>query len=234
MALPRPRERPTPHLRVALARSHHRPMHPFDLTAAIEALRGLPPAAVMAVLFAGALLEYVVPPLPGDTVVVAGAALVTAFGWPLWPVYAASTAGSVVGSAVSWAAGAAFVRRGGLERLSPRGAAAVVSLTERFALHGPRYLVINRFTPGIRTFFFVAAGVAGLRLPAVLAWSALSAAAWNALLIGLGWWVGDNVALLEALLARYTIGVGIVVAVAMAVVGLRVWAEVRGPGKAVS
>lgn len=202
-------------------------MHLFDLAATIEALRSLSPATVLMVLFAGALLEYVVPPLPGDTVVVAGAALVTAFGWPLWPVLAACTAGSVVGSGVAWAVGAAFVARGGLGRLGPRAGPAVALLTERFARHGARYLAINRFTPGVRAFFFLASGAAGLRLPVVLGWSALSAAAWNALLVGLGWWLGDNVALLEDLLTRYTAVVGAAVAVAMAVVLLRVWAEVR-------
>lgn len=202
-------------------------MLPIHLADAVEALRGLPPEAVLAVLFAGALVEYIIPPLPGDTVVVAGAALVTAFAWPLWPVYGVCTLGAALGSAASWAVGAAWARRHGPEHLSPRAAAAVGLLVERFRRHGAAYLVLNRFMPGVRTFFFLAAGVAGLRLPVVLAWSTLSAAAWNGLLIGLGWWVGDNVARLEELLVRYTAIVGAVVVVAMLVVALRVAAEVR-------
>jgi len=202
-------------------------MLPIHVADAVEALRDLSPEAVLAVLFGGALIEYIIPPLPGDTVVVAGAALVTAFGWPLWPVYGVCTAGAAVGSAASWSAGAAWARRRGPEHLDPRAAAAVALLAERFRRHGAAYLVLNRFMPGVRTFFFLAAGIAGLRLPVVLLWSTLSAAAWNALLIGLGWWVGDNVALLEALLVRYTAAVGAVVAVVMLVVALRVAAEVR-------
>jgi len=202
-------------------------MPPFDLAAAIEALRDLSPNTVLAVLFAASLVEYVIPPLPGDTVVVAGAALVTAFDWPLWPVFGVCTAGSVVGSAISWAAGAAWMRRHGPERLSPRAAAAVDLLTERFERHGAAYLMLNRFMPGIRTFFFLAAGIAGLRLPTVLGWSLLSAAAWNGLLIGAGWLVGDNIEQLQDLLARYTIAVGVVVTIMVTTVALRIWAEVR-------
>ncbi len=243
----------------------------------VELLRDTPPWVGGGVLFLGALIEYVFPPFPGDTVVVAGAALVTAFGWQLWPVLGIVTAGSVAGSMVSWAVGCALARAD-RRRLrvaredAPNGAAdrgdddgpaqidraagsavagdrvprrsrtaarsdgrvrqAMELLAARFERHGAAYLALNRFTPGIRTLFFVAAGWVGIGWRETMFWSAVSAAAWNGLLVGLGVAVGDNLALLELWLARYAAVVSVIVALVIAWNGWRVWRAVRGNGRA--
>ena len=59
--------------------------------------------------------------------------------------------------------------------------------------HGAVLLVINRFVPGVRALFFVAAGLAGLPLRAVVGWSVVSSLLWNAALVAVGTWVGWNV-----------------------------------------
>ncbi|MEQ1572045.1 MAG: hypothetical protein ABMA64_40835, partial [Myxococcota bacterium] len=48
----------------------------MDLASWVEHTAGWPPALVYAALFAGAFVEYVFPPFPGDTVVLVGAGLV--------------------------------------------------------------------------------------------------------------------------------------------------------------
>lgn len=190
-------------------------------------LRSLPPAAVYAVLLAGALIEYVVPPFPGDTVVVAGAALVGAFGWPVLPVAAAVTLGAVLGAWFDLEVGRWLVRSGRIERLSPRLRDATDRVVEQLERRGAVYLAVNRFVPGIRFAFFVAAGVAGLRTGPVLLWATLSASAWNALLIGLGLALGSQVERLAEWVERYTLVAGGLVAIVIVVAIVRLFA--RGP-----
>ena len=88
-------------------------------------------------------------------------------------------------------------------------------MLERFERHGVVYVAINRFLPGIRALFFVAAGMSGLPLKKVLLWGAVSAAAWNGLIIAVGFAVGKNWERLLEILKSYTLvawtGVGGVV-----------------------
>lgn len=197
----------------------------------LRALQAMPPELGYATLFFGSSIEYVFPPFPGDTVVVAGAALVAAFEWPLWPVFAAVTAGSVTGSTIAWAAGRAVARRereradSGDPVLDTRTRRAIYRLVADFERHGPWFLVFNRFMPGVRTFFFVAAGMVDLPLRVVLFWSSISAAIWNGGLIWLGLTVGDNIELLEELVGRYN---RFALAAVIVVAGLVVWRAWKG------
>ncbi len=199
----------------------------MDLTAALEFLNSLPPESAYAVLFLAALIEYVFPPFPGDTVVVAGTALVTAFAWPLAPVFVAVTLGAIVGGGMDFAVGRWLVRTGAVARMSPRRRKIVDSLVSRFERYGSIYLAINRFVPGVRAFFFVAAGLAGLRAGPVLFWAFISATAWNGLLVGLGIAVGGNVDTLGLWVSRHNLLVGVVVAAVVGWLLVQTWRDLR-------
>jgi membrane protein DedA with SNARE-associated domain len=195
----------------------------MTLAELVEAARDAPTWLVFGGLVAASFAEYVVPPLPGDLLVVVGAVLVTSFGWSPLPVFAAVMAGAVAGGMVDFAVGRWLVRRGTLARRSERTRVAVEMVTAKFRRHGSWILALNRFFPGIRAAFFVAAGVAGLRPLEVAVWGALSALAWNALLVGAGYALGNNLDALDAVLSRYTVGAWIVVGVIVVVgwLGLR-------------
>jgi len=199
----------------------------MDLQVALDSLASMPPELAYAALFTGAFVEYVFPPFPGDTVVVAGVALVVAFGWPLPPVFAAVTLGAAAGGLCDFAVGRWAARSGTVERMGPKKRAAIALLVSRFDRWGPAYLAINRFVPGVRALFFVAAGLAGLRTAPVLFWALVSATAWNALLVGLGIAVGGNVDALAVWVGRHNLWVGITVTLIVVVVGYRTWAAVR-------
>jgi membrane protein DedA with SNARE-associated domain len=187
--------------------------------ASIEAwLLGLPVLAVLLVLGAAAFVEYVFPPFPGDTVVVVGAVWAVRAEQGFAGVLLAVTLGALLGTVVDWYAGRRAATQ--LGRLSERRRGQVDRLVEGFQRYGPALLVANRFVPGVRALFFVAAGVANLRLSAVVAWATLSAALWNGVLLGLGAWVGWN---LEALLGAVR-QVGLGVAGLLVVLGLGAWA----------
>jgi len=198
----------------------------MDLHVALEVLSGMPPSLAYAALFGGAFVEYVFPPFPGDTVVVAGVALVVGFGWALPPVFAAVTLGAAVGGWVGFTAGRWAARAGAVESMGPKKRTAVLSLVARFERWGTVYLAINRFLPGIRALFFVAAGLAGLRTAPVIFWALVSATAWNALLIGLGVAVGGSVETLALWAGRHSLWVGVVVTVVAVILAVRTWREV--------
>ncbi len=233
------------------------------LESVLRTLEAMPPLLGFFTLFLASVIEYVFPPFPGDTVVVAGAGLVAAFGWPLWPVFAAVTAGSVAGSIIAWSAGRAVARRekrlgrvpGELEGrveasrevegdrnvtrspeagskagegLDGRARLAVYKLVAGFERHGAWFLVLNRFMPGVRTFFFVAAGMVDLPLRVVLFWSTISSAIWNGALIWLGLTAAENVEELESLVGRYNSLVVPIVVGVTAVVVWRTWRGTRG------
>ena len=199
----------------------------MDLQTAVDALAQMPPELAYAVLFCGAFVEYVFPPFPGDTVVVAGVALVVALAWPLPPVFVAVTLGATAGGLVDFNFGRWAARSGAVASMGPKKQRAIGLLVARFERHGPAYLAINRFVPGIRALFFVAAGIAGLRTGPVLFWALVSATAWNALLVGLGVALGGNVDSLAIWVARHNLWVGVAVCTLVVVVGYRTWKAVR-------
>lgn len=174
-----------------------------------------------------ALIEYVVPPFPGDTITLLAAVLITAYDWSFPMVFGAVMAGSIAGSM------AAFYVGGWLERRRMRRAGAtpdaalperevseramIGGLVNRFRRHGAVYLVINRFLPGVRALFFVAAGMAGMRARAVLLYSALSALLWNLCLIALGSMLGANFDTLLAWMKKYTAAMWLIIGSAIMV-----------------
>ncbi|MBU8895522.1 DedA family protein [Corallococcus sp. M34] len=175
------------------------------------------------VLGVAAMLEYVVPPFPGDTITLLGGvyAVRGAQPWPL--VFLVVTVGSVVGAAIDYAVGRWLARRFdahpewsffGLTH------ARLVQVQARMRTTGPWLLVINRFLPGIRGVIFIAAGAAQMPRFNALMLGAVSAMAHTALVLGLGMAVGGNLERLTYLVSRYqyaVVGLVVVAVVALAV-----------------
>lgn len=178
-------------------------------------------------LLAGAAaIEYIFPPFPGDTVTLAGAVLARLGDWNIALIFAALMTGNLVGAMADYLVGRKLLNP---ERLAARrGIANHTDALERVLTgirrYGPALLVINRFVPGIRALFFVAAGMARLRPAAVFFYAALSAALWTALLIAAGILVGDNLPLLEHLFSRYFQIAWVLV---VAIVGVLIWRRLR-------
>lgn len=152
-------------------------------------------------LAGSAAIEYVFPPFPGDVVTVLAASLVIAASWSWYGVLTALMLGSVVGAALTFELGVRWARR-----RDERGhvSAALDRLVAGFRRHGAVYLVLNRFVPGVRSAFFVAAGLAGMSRRAVYVYGALSALLWNLLLFAAGAALGASYERLERLVTTYT------------------------------
>ena len=172
------------------------------------------------------LIEYVFPPFPGDTVALVGVFLAATAGWSWTAVYLALNLGSVLGAMSAYAAGRAAARREVRPRWlqTPRVEAALREIEARFEAHGAIVIALNRFVPALRAFFFIAAGLARMNALAVLLWGAVSACAWNALLLLLGFVVGSNWALLARVVGTYSWAA---VLLAILAVGAYVWWRAR-------
>ena len=164
------------------------------------------------VLFFSSLIEYIFPPFPGDVITLFGTYLVIKGYWSFAFTLALVTTGSLVGAALGYWIGVWLGRR--LHRLpSEREVQGWKPLTrekydlllERFKRHGAVYILINRFLPGIRAFFFVVAGAARMSLLRVLLYAGISAVAWNAAILACGYAVGENWERLRSLFESYTI-----------------------------
>jgi LPXTG-motif cell wall-anchored protein len=177
------------------------------------------------ILFGASLIEYVFPPFPGDAITLFGTYLVLKGLWSFWFALALTTAGSLVGAALGFAFGRwlgkrldRLPREAEVRRWTPLTREKYELLTGRFRKHGAVYIAINRFLPGIRAFFFVAAGASGMGFGGVMLFAGLSAVAWNAALLGVGTLIGASFTRLQSVFSSYTtvvwilLGLGLVAA----------------------
>lgn len=185
------------------------------------------------VLALASMLEYLVPPFPGDTIALFGIFLAATAGYHVAGVYLALNAGALAGGMATYALGRWIaVRR---EHRTPRFLRgqqvrrAIDQTLARFEKHGAAYLALNRFVPALRSVFFLAAGMA--RLPAwkVALFGTLSAALWNGLLLAAGWAVGANYAELERWVRTYSYVALGAVGLFVVVVLVRVLIKRRAP-----
>lgn len=179
------------------------------------------PVAYLVLLLAAAL-EYVVPPFPGDSIVLLGGIYAVRGDKPWWLVFVVVTLGSVLGAAINFELGRWIDRR--VERRLERKRILGISIEQlhsveaRMRRRGSWLLLFNRFIPGIRGLFFVAAGMARMDLRRVLLLGAVSAMAHTGLMLALGIALGGNIEKLQGLMNQYQrLAIGLLVVAAVAV-----------------
>lgn len=169
----------------------------------------------LAAIAGSAMLEYVFPPFPGDTITLFGAALITGFGWNGVLVFIAIFAGSLGGALLDyWFGRKLAVRRTRADKIGKQNPALNRALAA-FDRHGPAYLMLNRFLPGIRALFFVAAGMTNMPLRQVLLYGGISLALWTGLLIAVGAAIGANLEALKSFVHQVSTGGWIALAAAI-------------------
>lgn len=153
------------------------------------------------------LIEYVVPPFPGDSVALFGVFLAVSAGYSAVLVHVALTSGSIVGGVCTWAFGrwlAGSEERWPAFMKSEANQERLAKVRARYDKHGRWVLASNRFVPALRAFFFVGAGLSNMPLRSVVFWGGLSAAVWNGILLAVGYAVGENFEQLESIFAGYS------------------------------
>jgi membrane protein DedA with SNARE-associated domain len=192
--------------------------------ALIERLAAAGPGWACAGLALAAFLENLVPPVPGDTVVLFGAYLVGRGALAWVPVFLATWAGGTAGFmtmyAIGYTGGRAWVtRHWGASR------AASLERAERWlARYGVGLILVNRFLSGVRTAIALVAGIGRMGWRTVLLGAAVSMALWNGLLLGVGVGLGRNWKAAADLLRtgnRVVLAAGLLVGVGVVVWGWR-------------
>ncbi|TFG94661.1 MAG: DedA family protein [Calditrichales bacterium] len=163
------------------------------------------PAVAYIILAVSAFTENVLPPVPGDTVVVLGAYLVSTGQLSFLGVYISTTLGSVAGFVTMYFIGLYFGRsfiyqkfRGKLFKESQ-----VKKVEVWFGKWGYGVIFANRFLSGTRSVISLFAGLFHLRAILVIGLSLLSAAIWNGILIIAGMTLGDHWGDIMELVGRY-------------------------------
>lgn len=176
-----------------------------------------------AVVFVGVFLENTGLPVPGETALLAGAALSRSGPLSLPWVIATAVVGAILGDNLGFLIG----RRGGralVERFGARlglTSARLSQFDRFFDRHGPKTVFIARFVTGLRVFGAVLAGTSGLPWGRFLIYNASGAVAWATTFGIVGYMLAYSWQTLEKWVGRAGVALLAVVIVAGIVLTLR-------------
>ncbi len=181
----------------------------------IHWLQSLPPIGIVTTIFFIAYIENLFPPSPSDVLIVFGGTLV-GIGTVSFPVMLFSaTLGSVTGFITMFYIGKFFGDRILEEKkISFLPLELIHKAEEWFQKYGYGIIIANRFLSGTRAVISFFAGMSHLPISKTTLLCALSAGAWNAILLYAGMALGHRWVLVNEYLSRYgtiiLVGVGIV------------------------
>jgi len=174
------------------------------------------PTWIYVTLFLFAFVENVFPPSPSDFVVLVGGSLIATGAVNFVPTLILTSLGTVIGFMVLFYIGSTVDKKlvhSGKFKFIPID--AIDKVEEWFNKYGYGIILANRFMPGTRAVISFFAGLSHLDVKKTIMYSTISAFAWNALILYLGYIFGDNVELVDQYLTTYTnivIGITLVVA----------------------
>ena len=156
-------------------------------------------------LFAGAYLENIFPPVPGDTVTLFGAYLAGRTERSLTVVFLSTNLGSIAGFMTYCFLGRLirpdfFVRKN--YRFLPASKIEKAGLW--FRRWGYWIVLFNRFMTGIRSVISIVCGMYGLPWLRVLIVASIGCTIWNLLLVRVGYSLGTNWPLIDRILRQYS------------------------------
>ncbi|MDE2995152.1 MAG: DedA family protein [Bacteroidota bacterium] len=163
------------------------------LIAIVDWMASLPAFWVYSIIFLVAWLENVVPPIPGDMVVVFGGYMagVDLLSAPL--VVALATIGGTLGFmsmyAVGHRVGTGLLDPGRFRWLPKK---RILRVREKLSRRGFILVAANRFLSGLRSVISLTVGMSHMPAGLTWLWSAVSSLLWCVLLTVAGYVVGEN------------------------------------------
>ena len=179
------------------------------------------PAVGLTLVALAAVLEYLLPPFPGDTIVLLGFFLAGHGDLPFAGVLAAALAGSLVGAWAAYRLGARMGKSYFFLRRSRFTATALPSLERYLARFGTGLLLVNRFLPVLRGFFLYAAGMGKMPRTSTFLCASASNLAWVLLIAWVGHRFGTSWDRLQQVFRTYTGVIGAILLAYMAFTLLR-------------
>jgi len=177
------------------------------------------------VVFLGVFLENTGLPVPGETMLLAGAAMAQ-YGWlSLGRVIVTAIAGAILGDNLGFFVGRRY-GRGLVERLGGKIGLTPQRLAQFdvfFQKYGGRTVFIARFITGLRVFGAVLAGASGLRWPTFLVYNAAGAIVWSTAIACAGYSLAYSWDTLERWIGRS----GLIALALVAAIGLIAFLRTR-------
>lgn len=166
-------------------------------------------------IFIMTFVESTFVPIPAEVTMIPAGYLVYQGKMDFLPALLASVLGTVGGSYFNyWIAKRygrdLFIRYGKYLMMTP---AKLVKLENFFNEHGAISTFTGRLIPGLRHYISFPAGLAQMKLSKFVIYTALGGAIWMAVLLGLGYYIGENEDLVMAYLPLAKIGILLLVAV---------------------
>jgi len=159
----------------------------------INAIQQMPPYGVLCAIFFVSYIENIFPPSPSDVLLIFAGTLVGAGTIGFVPALLASTVGGTLGFMTTYAAGRYFeqsVVEGRLGKYLPSN--TIHQVEQLFRKYGYAVIVVNRFLAGTRAVVSFFAGMSKMNLGVTTLMCALGAAAWNSILLYLGYAFANN------------------------------------------
>ncbi len=168
------------------------------------------------------LLETVFPPIPSEVVLPLAGYLANRGRLDLWGVFVASTVGALLGAWVLYALGARLGANRATEllaRLPLLDREDVERAAEWFDRHGNAAVFTGRLVPGVRSLISIPAGASRMSLPRFTLLTLAGSALWNSLLIGGGYALGTQYAMVErySTVLDYVVIAAVVLSIALLV-----------------
>jgi len=176
------------------------------------------PFWIYVTLFLFAFVENVFPPSPSDLVVVIGGSLVSTGVISFIPSLLLTTIGSVVGFMILFYFGSTVDRKvvhSGKYKYIPVDAIEKVELW--FKKYGYYVIIANRFLPGTRSVISFFAGMSMMDTKKTIFLATISAFVWNAIIIYLGYFFGNNVSVVDKYLSTYS-NIAIVITIVVVII----------------
>jgi len=156
-------------------------------------MSSLPPVWAYVIILGIAWLENVIPPIPGDMVVVFGGYMAGLTLLNPWMVIVLATVGGTLGFMSMYAIGF----RLGVQLLDPDRyrwlpKRRIQIVQDKLRDQGFALVAANRFLSGLRSVISLTVGMAHMDTSRTWFWSSVSSLAWCALLTGAGVVVGEN------------------------------------------
>lgn len=195
----------------------------------LDWMEALPPIVAYMLILAIAYGENVLPPIPGDVVVVFGGYLAGLGELHFLVVVLLSTLGGMLGFmtmyAIGYALGGAVADPDRL-RWFPRG--QIGKAKHWLDRYGYGLVFANRFLSGLRSVISLAVGMAQMNAWMTATFATLSAAVWTLLLTYGGYVVGENWQIIVGYVRTYGQIVLVLIMVAAFVVLIRQYLKRRG------
>ncbi len=174
------------------------------LTDLVEWMSALPVLWAYALILAIAYAENVIPPVPGDMIVVFGGYMVGIGQLDIVAVILLSTIGGAVGFMTMYAIG----YRIGHVVLVPKRylwlpEARIAHVREHLKKWGFGLVAANRFLSGLRSVISLTVGMAHMPIWKTTLYATLSALVWTTLLVVAGYFVGENWEVVKDYLRNY-------------------------------